>query len=94
MTQYSTPLQDYRFAFDVLDLGALANLPGFEGATPDLVEQVVEAAGRYAADVLMPLDRQSDEIGASFADGTVTAPPGFKACAPSRPARRGSMRES
>ncbi|MEC3909227.1 acyl-CoA dehydrogenase C-terminal domain-containing protein [Sphingobium sp. CR2-8] len=78
LTHYSVPLEDYRFVYDVLGLARIADLPGFADATPDLIEQVIVEAGRYVTDILFPLNRQSDEIGARFVDGAVITPPGFK----------------
>jgi alkylation response protein AidB-like acyl-CoA dehydrogenase len=79
VTQYSIPFEDYRFVFDILDFGALTALPGLENATPELVEQILVEAGRFATDVLFPLNRQSDEVGVRFEGGAVITPPGFKA---------------
>jgi acyl-CoA dehydrogenase len=76
---YHAPLTDMGFA---LKYGAL--LPpaldeGFLGdLTMDDVEAVLTEAGRMAAEVLAPLDRTGDRIGASIKDGVVTTAPGWK----------------
>ncbi|GGC62366.1 acyl-CoA dehydrogenase [Chelatococcus reniformis] len=44
----------------------------------DLIEQVLDEAGRFAADRLAPLNRVGDTHGATFADGVVTTAPGWK----------------
>jgi alkylation response protein AidB-like acyl-CoA dehydrogenase len=44
----------------------------------DLMTQVLEEAGKFAAEVIAPLNRDGDEIGCRFASGSVTSPPGFK----------------
>ncbi|MEQ7872975.1 acyl-CoA dehydrogenase family protein [Sphingomonas sp. ASV193] len=45
----------------------------------DLVDAVVEAAGRFAEGEFAPLDRVGDTVGATWRDGVVTMPDGFKA---------------
>jgi alkylation response protein AidB-like acyl-CoA dehydrogenase len=45
----------------------------------DLVEQVLEEAGKFCGEVLAPLNRVGDKHGCLWSpDGTVTTPPGFK----------------
>src|SRR5262249_53000145 len=52
---------------------------GFLGdLTMDDVEAVLAEAGRMAAEVLAPLDRTGDRVGASIKDGVVTTAPGWK----------------
>ncbi len=78
MTGYTAPLSDITFVLqDVVGLAAIAGLPGFEEATPDLTASILEEAGKIAADVLAPLNRVGDTVGAEWADGTVTVPPGW-----------------
>lgn len=40
--------------------------------------QVLEEAGKFVADVIAPLNRDGDEIGATRKDGAVTMAPGFR----------------
>jgi acyl-CoA dehydrogenase len=46
--------------------------------TEDLVDAVLEEAGRFANDVIAPLNREGDLHGAILNDGAVTMPPGWK----------------
>ena len=44
----------------------------------DLLEAVLSEAGKFAGDVIAPLNRIGDQRGAVFKDGAVTMPPGWK----------------
>ena len=78
MTGYTAPLSDITFVLqDVVGLPAIAGLPGFEEATPDLAASILEEAGKIASDVLAPLNRVGDTVGAKWEAGTVTVPPGW-----------------
>ncbi len=50
----------------------------FGDLTMDVVEAVLAQAGRFAGEVLAPLNRVGDRYGTTFKDGTVTTAPGWK----------------
>ncbi|WP_440223379.1 acyl-CoA dehydrogenase C-terminal domain-containing protein [Dokdonella sp. MW10] len=82
MTRYAAPLKDVRFAlYDVLGAEALfQRLPGFESATPDIVDAVLEEAAKFAEQVLAPINHSGDQEGCVLdkASASVTTPKGFK----------------
>jgi alkylation response protein AidB-like acyl-CoA dehydrogenase len=64
---------------ELFDVGELAKLPGYEEATPDLFESVLEEGAKLCEEVLLPLNRSGDEEGCTFENGVVRTPKGFKA---------------
>jgi alkylation response protein AidB-like acyl-CoA dehydrogenase len=78
VTEYSAPTRDMRFVMtELLDLPALAALPGFAEVNAELVDSILEEAGRFAGNTLAPLNRRGDTEGARWRDGSVTLPAGF-----------------
>ena len=77
---YTAPLADMRFALrDVAGLGRVAGLPGYEHATDDTVDAVLEEAAKLAGNGLAPLNRDGDKVGATLENGVVRTAPGFAA---------------
>ena len=80
MSTYAAPLKDMRFVLNELaGLAEVAKLPGFEEATADTVDAILEEASKFAAGVLDPLNRPGDEQGSVWQDGAVAMPIGFRA---------------
>lgn len=79
MAEYRPPLKDMQFAIEELaELKRLNTLPGYEEATPDLVETVLAQAGQLAADVIAPVNRLGDQTGTRVEDGQVVVPEAFE----------------
>ena len=79
MTDYTAPLADMRFALqEIAGIGEIAALPGCEQASDDLVDAVLEEAGKLAGGVLAPLNRAGDALGSRLENGVVRTPEGFK----------------
>jgi len=81
MGQYTAPLRDMQFVLHEL-LGAEAELkamPQHADIDADTINQVIEEAGKFCADVVFPLNQPGDREGCTYhGDGVVTAPKGFK----------------
>jgi hypothetical protein len=79
MAEYVAPLKDMNFVLtEIAKINEINQLPGFEEATPDLVEAVLEEAAKFATDVLSPLNTVGDSVGAKHEGDTVTTAPGWK----------------
>jgi 3-(methylthio)propanoyl-CoA dehydrogenase len=79
MSAYTAPLKDMRFVLNELaGLEEVAKLPGYEEATPDTVDAILEEAARFASGVLDPLNRSGDQEGSKWSDGEVRTPKGFR----------------
>ncbi|MHC1479655.1 acyl-CoA dehydrogenase C-terminal domain-containing protein [Frateuria aurantia] len=82
MTVYKAPLDDLRFAlFDVLKVDpVLTSLESGEAHSQDLLEAVLEEAGRFSEQVLAPTNAPGDQEGCHYdpASHSVTTPKGFK----------------
>ena len=78
MADYRAPLDDMRFALnEIAGLGAVNRLPGYADATPDLIDAILEEAGKFGTDVLAPLNHSGDREGCVLENGVVRTPKGF-----------------
>ena len=75
MPSYTAPLRDVRFLlFELLNAEQeWAGLPGLE-VDRATVDQMLDTAGRFASDVLFPLNQSGDREGCKLKDGQVFYP--------------------
>ncbi|HTR17673.1 MAG TPA: acyl-CoA dehydrogenase C-terminal domain-containing protein [Acetobacteraceae bacterium] len=79
MQTYTAPLRDMRFVLHELnDSTSLLALPGLEEVTPELIDSVLEEAGKITSSVLLPLNASGDAEGCHCENGVVRTPKGFK----------------
>ena len=78
MIPYNPPIADMSFLLN--DLGMLrqvASLPGHEEADAELVDALLNEAGKLSSEVLAPLNKSGDDQGARFDNGVVRTADGF-----------------
>jgi acyl-CoA dehydrogenase len=74
---YRAPVADIAFTLKH-GPGLSPTLKQGDELTADDVDAVLEEAGRFATDVIAPLNAIGDRHGTPFKDGVVTTPPGWK----------------
>jgi acyl-CoA dehydrogenase len=76
---YRAPVADIAFALKHAAGFAPALSQGLYGDLgEDVVDAVLAEAGRFATEVLAPLNAGGDRVGVAFDDGAVTMPPGWR----------------
>ncbi|MFW5680294.1 MAG: acyl-CoA dehydrogenase [Pseudomonadota bacterium] len=76
---YRAPVGDLAFQLrHVAGFAEVAGLPGFDEGLDELIEPVLDEAAKLAEEKLAPLNAVGDRLGATWADGEVTMPPGFR----------------
>jgi len=79
MPSYKAPVRDMKFLIDeVIAVQDHADLPGYDEATPDVVDAILEAGAKICEEVLQPINSSGDKEGCTYANGVVTTPKGFK----------------
>ncbi len=76
MQTYRAPLRDMRFVLHELHADAPV-LPGLEDFTPDVADAILEEAGKFCEERLLPLNAPGDEEGCRLENGVVRTPKGF-----------------
>lgn len=80
MTDYNPPTKDALFVMRALSgIDRVLQLERFSEFDTDVLEQVLEEAGKFASDVLAPINIPGDQAGAREKDGGVLSSPGFAA---------------
>jgi alkylation response protein AidB-like acyl-CoA dehydrogenase len=79
MSDYNAPVTDILFTMKAIaGLEELSGLPGYADATPDTVQAILEEAGKFAGEVLAPLNAVGDREGSKLENGVVRTPTGSK----------------
>lgn len=79
MPSYKAPLENMKFVLhEVLNAEQLAGLPGYDSATSDLMNQILEEGAKVCEEVLFPLNQSGDQEGCLYDSGFVKTPSGFK----------------
>jgi 3-(methylthio)propanoyl-CoA dehydrogenase len=76
---YEAPLRDMRFAMEQAGLRQVQQLPGFEDASDETVEAVLQECAKLMSEVIAPLNAAGDRQPSTWAGGQVTTSPGFRA---------------
>ena len=76
---YQAPVDDMKFVLrHLVGLDRVAELDGYDMVSEDLVDAVLDEAGKLAGEVIAPLNHAGDMAGSvRNADGSVTTPDGF-----------------
>jgi alkylation response protein AidB-like acyl-CoA dehydrogenase len=79
MPDYKAPVRDISFVInEVLESEKLyQTLPGYEDATEDLLNAIVEEGAKFAENELAPLNQVGDEQGCTWSEEGVKTPEGF-----------------
>ena len=76
---YNAPIKDMMFLVNEwIGLENINTLPGYEDLDAEVLHFILEQAGKFCKTELLTINRQGDEHCATFENGTVKAPPGFK----------------
>ncbi len=79
MPSYTANTRDMQFVLHEVLKVSEAGLPGYDELDPDFTEAVLDAAGKVASEVLVPLNTVGDSQGCVLENGIVRTPKGFDA---------------
>ena len=78
MSNYQAPLRDIHFVIKhIADMEAIAQLPGFEEATPDLIAAILDEAAKFCEELIAPTNHPADQQGARIEEKAVMAADGL-----------------
>ena len=63
---------------EIAGLEEICSLPGYIDAEPDLIEAILEEAGKFASEILAPLIRIGDMEGSRLENDVVRTPEGWR----------------
>jgi len=79
VSEYIAPTREMKFVLkDVIGIAEVTALDRFQDATDDIIDAVLEQAGKFCQDILSPLNVVGDHEGARLTDGGVISSPGFR----------------
>jgi alkylation response protein AidB-like acyl-CoA dehydrogenase len=76
---YHAPLKEFRFLLNQqFRVDQLAGYPRFADYSADLADSILAEAGRFAEEILEPINRSGDKEGARWSNGAVNTAAGFR----------------
>ena len=76
---YRAPVSEIAFALKyVAGMKAAMDAGKLNGLSEDLVDAILEEAGKFASEEIAPLNWLGDQTGSKVKDAVVTTPPGWK----------------
>jgi acyl-CoA dehydrogenase len=76
---YKAPVKDISFMLnEVIGLSDIATLPGFEDASSDMVDAILQESAKFTSEVLAPLNAIGDQQGSRWFEGEVETPEGWR----------------
>ena len=79
MPTYNAPIDDMMFLFEKLrDNPHYNELEKYKEVNPNLAKDILEQAAKITENLILPLAKVGDEMPATFENGVVRTPPGYK----------------
>jgi alkylation response protein AidB-like acyl-CoA dehydrogenase len=76
---YNAPVKDMKFVLHELwDASELSTYEGYEDASPEVIDAMLEEAAKFMKNELLPLNQTGDREGCTLENGVVRTPTGFK----------------